>query len=451
MELSQKRRGLIALCIAAVLGLAAVVMAESNSDSAQAYGGYQSERTQFEAAITQAEAQGYTRADLQPVLDRLAQLEGQAEPIWVGSRAVFYRDQSNAIAALRTALKDREAAVTTQARGDSNQDLSAAKTAIANDATLEVDKALLDPLQVRYDAISKRLAAASLITDVRGVAADATKLTGDATQLGATQQVENDAIKAAATALEAKDSNNLDAIRKEGQDALFNGRNEASIAAYEAKPGRFPNYAAMTTVYNRFEHYAPRLDGSNLDDVALGAAALLRYGGQIHTLLTDALGPKHIIVSFQAQHVWAYENGKLVMDTPVTTGVRGDTAYGTDFGPMKILARYHPFKFHSPWPMGSQYYYPDTTVQWTAFFTTSGEAFHDASWQPDSTLGPGSQYQSWTRSHGCIHVIYSEAQWMYGWSDEGTPVDVYPGDGTPVAQQLAQMTTDNQGNPLNPA
>jgi hypothetical protein len=40
---------------------------------------------------------------------------------------------------------------------------------------------------------------------------------------------------------------------------------------------------------------------------------------------------------------------------------------------------------------------------------------------------------------------------MYDWAVEGTPVDVYPGDGTPVANQLALMTTDNNGVPLNPA
>jgi len=451
MEPSQKRRGLLALCIAAALGLAAVVIVEGNSDSVQAYAGYQSQRSQLDAAVKQAEAQGYTQADLQPVLDSLAQVEGQQEPVWVGSRATFYRDQSSTVAGLKTALKDREATVMAQARGDSGQQLGAAQAALANDAALDVDKTLIDPLQSRYDTISKRLTLASLITDVRGVGADAAKLTADATQLGAAQQVENDAVKAAATALEAKDANSLDAVRKEGQDALFNGRNDASIAAYEAKPGRFPNYPGLTAIYNRLEHYAPKLDGSNLDDVALGAAAVLRYGGQIHTLVADAMGPKHVIVSFAAQHVWAYENGNQVMDTPVTTGIRGDTAYGTDFGPMKILYRSHPFKFHSPWPQGSPYYYPDTTVQWTAFFTSSGEAFHDASWQPDSTLGPGSQFQSWTRSHGCIHLTYSQAQWMYGWAIEGTPVDVYPGDGTPVAQQLAQMTTDDQGNPLNPA
>jgi lipoprotein-anchoring transpeptidase ErfK/SrfK len=451
MELASKRRGLLALCIAAMLGLLAVIMAESNVDSIQAYASYQSQRSQFESAVAQAQAQGYTPADLRPVTDRMAQLEAQPEPIWVGSRAPFYRDQSTQIAALRSALKEREQSVMGDARDQSGQALTTAKTALANDATLQVDQTDLSPLQTRLDALNSTLAAAVKIVDVRSVATDAKRLADDATKLGAAQQVENDAVKAAATALAAKDANNIDAIRKEGKDALFNGRNDASVAAYENKGSRMPNFAAISTAYNRLEKFAPKLDSSTLDDVATAAAAVQRYGGQVHSILFDGLGPKHVIVSFIAQHVWAYENGKLVMDTPVTTGIRGDTAYGTDFGPMKILYRSHPFKFHSPWPPGNAHWYPDTTVQWTAFFTNSGEAFHDASWQPDSTLGPGSQFQSWTRSHGCIHLTFSEAQWMYNWAVEGTPVDVYPGDGTPVDQQLAQMTTDNQGNPLNPA
>ena len=451
MELAPRRRALIALCIAGLLGLAAVVMAESNADSMHAYGSYQSQRSQLEAALVQAHAQGYTQADLQPVSDRLAELEAVPEPVWVGSRAGFYRDQSHALAGLSGELKDREQAVTAQARDLSGQALQTAKTAIDTDISLEVDKAQIDGLQARYDTLDKVLAAAAKIGDIRGVAADAQRLVDDAARIGAVQQAENDAIKAAATALEAKDGNNLDAVRKEGQDALANGRNDASLAAYENKGGRMAGYAAISLAYNRLERYAPKLDSAVLDEVALGAAAVQRYGGQVHSVLFDGLGPKHIVVSFIGQHVWAYENGKLVMDTAVTTGIRGDSAYGTDFGPMKILYRSHPFKFHSPWPQGSPYWYPDTTVQWTAFFTSSGEAFHDASWQPDSTLGPGSQFQSWTRSHGCIHLTYSLAQWMYGWAEEGTPVDVYPGDGTPVTQQLSQMTTDDHGNPLNPA
>lgn len=449
--MTSRRRGLIALCVAAMLGLAAVVMAESNSETVQAYGGYQAQRSQFDGEIGKAHAKGFTQADLQPILDRLAQIEAQPAPIWIGSRAVFYRDQTNALAALSSALTDQERSLTDQAKGAAGQELGDAKGALDADRGLDVDPAQLDPLQARYDALSKTLGAAAKIGEFRSVARDAKTLVDDATKTGAAQQAENDAIQAAATALAARDGNSVDAIRKEGKDALFSGRNDATVAAYESKPGRLPAYPQIAAAYNRVEHYAPKLDSSSLNDVAFGAAALQRYGTQIHSLLMQGLGPKHVILSFEAQHVWAYENGKLVMDTPTTTGVRGNTAYGTDFGPMKIVSRSHPFKMHSPWPQGSPYWYPDTTVQWTAFFTTSGEAFHDASWQADSTLGPGSQYQSWTRSHGCVHISYSQAQWMFNWADEGTPVDIYPGDGSPVSQQLALMTTDDQGNPLNPA
>jgi hypothetical protein len=240
-------------------------------------------------------------------------------------------------------------------------------------------------------------------------------------------------------------------IRAAGVAALTSGRNDATVANYESKPGRFPKINDVNTLYNRTEFYAPRMGGNDVNAVALAAAAIQRYSGQVHGLLMSSLGPKHVIVSWTDQHVWAYENGNLVMDNAVTTGVRGDTSYGTDFGPMKIVLRSHPWKMHSPWPKGSRYWYPDTVVQWTAFFTNSGEAFHDASWQADSTLGPGSQNVASYRSHGCIHVPYTKAQWMYNWTELGTPVDVYPGDGQPVAAQLAQITTDDQGIPLNPA
>src|ERR1700724_32707 len=98
--LTPRRRGLIALCVAAMLGLAAVVMAESSSETVQAYGGYQSERTQVDAEIGTAQARGFTQADLQPVLDRLAQIEAQPAPVWIGSRAIFYREQTSSLAAL---------------------------------------------------------------------------------------------------------------------------------------------------------------------------------------------------------------------------------------------------------------------------------------------------------------------------------------------------------------
>jgi len=103
-------------------------------------------------------------------------------------------------------------------------------------------------------------------------------------------------------------------------------------------------------------------------------------------MLVQGLSPKHIIVSFQAQRAWAFENGKVVMDSLVTTGIRGVTDIGTDFGPMKVLFRSHPYTMKSPWPKTSPHWYRDTVVQWTTFFT-SAESFHDASWEPDQSAG----------------------------------------------------------------
>jgi lipoprotein-anchoring transpeptidase ErfK/SrfK len=221
------------------------------------------------------------------------------------------------------------------------------------------------------------------------------------------------------------------------------------VAAYEARPGRFAKWDQMNGIYQRLEYYGSRLGAAEASQVAFAAAALQRYAGQIQQLLTQNLGPKHVVVSFTDQHIWAYQDGKVVMDTPVTTGIWGNSDYGTDFGPMKILWKDHPHTMKSPYPKGSPHWYPDTVVQWASFFTNTGESIHDAYWEPDSQLGPGSQYDLSTRSHGCVHVPLGDAQWVFGWVDIGTPVDVVPFDGTPVDHQLSLMTTNDQGVPTS--
>ena len=405
----------------------------------------------LDLALAQATRSGYTTIDLAPIQQRKAEIESASAPFWVGDRPAYFRDQAQAMEDLVGQLRTLEAQLLDQTRVQSATSVSDVKAQVDHDRQLGVPETDVNAIQAEYDALVKKQGAAKTISDYRGVVKAAQQVQDHATSVARVQQAENDAVQAAAAALIAKDGGNIEVIRKEGRQALVGGRNDASVASYEALPGRFANIVSLNTAYNRLEKWAPGLDSAVLNDVANGAAAAERYGAQVHTLLMQGLAPKHIILSFAAQHVWAYENGSVAMDSLVTTGIRGNTAYGTDFGPMKILWRSHPYKFHSPWPKGSPYWYPDTVVQWTAFFTISGEAFHDAYWQPDSTLGPGSQYQTWTRSHGCVHLPYNLAHWMYDWAVEGTPVDVYPGDGTPVANQLALMTTDNQGVPLNPA
>jgi len=130
---------------------------------------------------------------------------------------------------------------------------------------------------------------------------------------------------------------------------------------------------------------------------------------------------KVILVSLSCQELSAYQNGTLVADTLVTTG---RPALPTLPGWTSVISRNHPFLMVSPWPPGSPYYYVPSVVQYVTWFRAGGYGIHDAYWEPNSALGPGSEYTSYA-SHGCIHVPLGYAQFIYTWADNGTPVGVF--------------------------
>ncbi|MBO0703792.1 MAG: L,D-transpeptidase family protein [Candidatus Dormibacteraeota bacterium] len=378
---------------------------------------------------------------------RFDQITGMGAPYWPAARESSFDDRAASLAQLRGTLQADLARVLAGAKRDVDQQVGTANAMLSQNASQGGD---VSPMQDRLTTIQQTLGTSTSIREVRELGNEAQQVGTEATAMAATLKQENAAIQQAANALLAQ-TQDVNALRTQAAADLAGGRNDATVAAYESKAGRFKQIDTLMTAYDRLEFFSARLSAPDLASVAFGAAAEQRYYGQIHQSLQAGLGPQHIIVSFQQQHVWAFQNGQQVMDTPATTGIRGSTTDGTDFGPMKILHTNHPWTMHSPWPPGNPLYYPDTVVQYASFFTNSGESFHDASWEPDSELGPGSQYDASTQSHGCIHIPLNLAAWVYSWAQVGTPVDVYPGDGSPVANQLAQMTTDNQGNPLNPA
>ncbi len=285
----------------------------------------------------------------------------------------------------------------------------------------------------------------SLLVGIAVAAVGAASLTASAVSepvsagsggVAAVQVDDQAAVKDAASALAARYRGNPEGLRALGAAALGAGRNDATVAG-------FLRLGWIGRLDVQLERYGGQLSVSGTDELALAVAGTQHYSDLIHkALLKD--GPNQlIVVSIQAQRLTAFDRGQVVVDTLVTTG---RSTLPTDIGAMRVWKKDSPWTMQSPWPKGSPDWYPDTQVRMVVWFTKNGEGLHDASWQPPGTYGPGSQNGPYS-SHGCIHVPPAAETTLFNWAQIGTPVVVIPGDGSPLAAQLAQQSVDELGNP----
>ena len=273
-----------------------------------------------------------------------------------------------------------------------------------------------------------------------GPGANAVALNGQALRGGAPEgaagATENATIQAEATRLRARYRADPAAFLASAQAALSAGRNDTAVALFLKR-----GWAAR--LGTALERYGAMLTAADAQTVVLAAAGIQHYGTQLHRSLMQEGPTRLITISLHAQRLVAYEGGRVVVDTLVTTG---RPALATDIGAMRVTRKDSPWTMQSPWPKGSPDWYPDTTVRMVLWFTENGEGLHDAGWQPDATLGPGSQNGPFA-SHGCVHVPLAAVTTLFRWAPIGTPVVVFPGDGSPAASQVAQQTVDAAGNP----
>jgi len=135
---------------------------------------------------------------------------------------------------------------------------------------------------------------------------------------------------------------------------------------------------------------------------------------------------KVILVSLSKEWLWAYDNGKLVLNTPVTTARPGLV---TPLGTWHIFSHLHPKTFISSWPKGNPLYYPPSFVNYAMGWRWGGYYIHDAPWR--GTYGPGTT--GWHKdstgtwmwgSHGCINVPLKAMKFLYYWAPNGTTLKV---------------------------
>jgi hypothetical protein len=438
------RRWLILVSILAAIGVIAAGVGVAEYAATRASARYEHERQKLAADVQNAKAQGYTPQDLAPITTPFQKLQSQPEPLVPVTRAQFDDQRANRVVELEAQLKVRLKQVLEQAQTDTTNQVTSAKTGIDRNRSLGTDEGDLTALQQRLDQLAKLQGTARSLTEYRATSQQTLTLVGDLNSLATAQEAQNRAVAQAAEQLKAQNGGDAESVRKAGNDAVSGGRNDASVAAYMNKSAPFKGFDAINRLIAKLEKYGQLNGSADANQSALGAAGARLVAGQIHDALMGGLPAKAIILSYTDQHLWAFENGKLIKDTAVTTG---RPQLPTDLGPMKVLKKDSPWKMHSPWPKGSPYWYPDTMVKMVVWFTNTGEGLHDADWQ-SCCWGPGSQFTG-NASHGCVHLPYSAEAFVYNWAEIGTPVVVYEGDGSAVSNQVSKITTDDQGNPLS--
>jgi lipoprotein-anchoring transpeptidase ErfK/SrfK len=144
------------------------------------------------------------------------------------------------------------------------------------------------------------------------------------------------------------------------------------------------------------------------DPVAQGN--LPTYSEELFTAPPSASGEKWIEVNLSTQYLVAWEGDTPVNETYVSTGREG---FNTPEGTFHVLVKKETEDMEGV--IGGEYYnVPE--VPWVMYFTNGGHALHGTYWHNNF----GAQM-----SHGCVNLPMDFAEWLYGWAEIGTPVEIH--------------------------
>lgn len=126
-------------------------------------------------------------------------------------------------------------------------------------------------------------------------------------------------------------------------------------------------------------------------------------------------GNTYAEVDLSNQHMYFFQDGKLMMDSPVVTG-NTSKGHGTPQGTYSVTYTTRNAVLKGRLLPDGTREYESPVKYWMPF--NGGIGFHDASWR--STFG-GSIYKT-NGSHGCVNMPTSKAKELYGYLKKGMPV-----------------------------
>jgi lipoprotein-anchoring transpeptidase ErfK/SrfK len=406
----------LAVVLVAVLSLSGLVTQQAWSES-QAQGQVSVARHSLELALGRALELGLYASEVAPFRAQAAKISNEAAPttsiLWRSGATQFYRSQARQYARLGVQLAAAERRITRASRSAAEADLSRLQSSISQASGLGLDatagnavwhvqsSALRQAEGSRPTPAAYRSVSAQVQAEVQRLSTQISNRRAYLESILAQANSSTAGVQALGERDAASASNDLDLL------SLLTSR----AAAYRAKLAQLTATLQHDTAPMR---------------AAVDYSAVHDEVSAIHADFLKTVPVKLIVVSTETQYLHAYDHGRIVLTTPVTTG---GPELPTDHGVFHIYLKLSPFEFHSPWPPSSPFYYPPTPITyWMPF--DGGEGLHDASWR--SNFGPGSNLEptnlgtgrSILGTHGCVNLPFSAATFIWNWAPVGTTVVV---------------------------
>ncbi|MBN2957606.1 L,D-transpeptidase family protein [Blautia massiliensis (ex Durand et al. 2017)] len=128
------------------------------------------------------------------------------------------------------------------------------------------------------------------------------------------------------------------------------------------------------------------------------------------------LGDTYIEVDLTEQYMWYYQNGNIILQSEIVSGLPSDPDRKTPPGIFTLNSKSSPSVLRGEMTANGTYSYEQPVTYWMPF--NGGIGFHDADWQP---YFGGDRYLT-GGSHGCINLPPENAGQLYSLIQYDVPI-----------------------------